>query len=103
MRANNFFMVVLAAASLPLLAGCVEREVVYRDAPAPPAAQADVITPAPGPVDVWFWVPGCWEWRGNWVWIGGHWAARPHPGAVWVGPHWGWHRHHRVWIEGGWR
>ncbi len=103
---------LLLAAVLPVVAGCV----VYRDRPAPPPGevgtanpgqppplQADVIVAAPGPLNLWLWVPGCWEWRGHWVWHGGHWAARPHPGAVWVGPHWGWHRHHRVWIGGTWR
>ena len=100
---------------LPLFAGCVEREVVYRDrpapapvvvedeAPAPPPVQTEVVTVAPGPLDVWFWAPGCWEWRGRWVWVGGHWMARPHPGAVWVNAHWGWRGHHRVWVTSYWR
>jgi hypothetical protein len=36
---NNFWIkTVLTAATLPLLAGCVEREVVYRDRPAPSGA-----------------------------------------------------------------
>ncbi|HEY5043204.1 MAG TPA: hypothetical protein VIK53_14515 [Verrucomicrobiae bacterium] len=105
---------VLIAASLPLLAGCVEREVVYRqapppgtvtddEAPAPPPPQAEVITVAPGPLDLWLWVPGTWEWRGRWVWTVGRWGARPHPGAVWVGPHWGVRGHRHVWVGGGWR
>lgn len=109
--------------SLPWLAGCVEHEVVYRDRPAPPppgyappppsegvgeeappppAPQVEVVTTAPGPLDAWFWAPGVWEWRGHWVWMGGHWVRRPHPGAVWVGAHWGYHGHHRVWVGGGW-
>jgi hypothetical protein len=106
---------IIIAASLPLFAGCVEREVVYRDRPAPPPAvvddgvppppadQVEVVTVAPGPLDVWFWAPGTWEWRGRWVWVGGHWIARPHPGAVWVRAHWVYHGHHRVWVTGGWR
>ena len=104
---------LLIAACLPLLASCVTREVVYRDrpapgvvveeAPAPPPPQTEVITVAPGPLALWFWTPGCWEWRGHWVWVGGRWAHRPHHNAVWVGPHWGWHGHHRVWVGGGWR
>jgi hypothetical protein len=109
---------ILMAATLPLLAGCVEREVVYRQAPppgtppgavvedevpAPPPPQTDVITVAPGPLDLWFWIPGTWEWRGRWVWVGGHWGARPHPGAVWIGPHWGLRGHRHVWIAGTWR
>jgi hypothetical protein len=109
---------ILIAASLPLLAGCVERQVVYRDRPvyvqqppggdvvvaepaAPPPPQVEVIPVAPDPTFVW--VGGCWEWRGRWVWAGGHWGPRPHPGAVWVHSGWGWHGHHRVWVSGYWR
>jgi len=116
MKNSNLLKIVLVTASLPLFAGCVEREVVYRDRPAPPPGeivvdetpappplQTEVITVAPGPLDLWFWAPGCWEWRGHWVWFGGHWAARPHPGAVWIGSHWGVRGHHRVWVRGGWR
>ena len=110
---------MLIAFSLPLLAGCVvqERQPVAVAAPpppppggqvvvtdeAPPPPQVEVVPAAPGPVTVWFWVPGAWEWRGHWVWVGGRWAARPHPGAVWVHGGWGWHGHRRVWVEGHWR
>jgi hypothetical protein len=113
MKTSTLVKSVLIAASLPLIAGCVEREVVYRPAPsggpvvtdenAPPPPQTEVVTTAPGPLTVWLWVPGCWEWRGHWVWVGGHWAARPHPGAVWIGAHWGWRGHHHVWVRGHWR
>ncbi len=110
MKTFPLFRTVLVAACLPLLAGCVTREVVYRDrpvageeAPAPPPPQTEIVTVAPGPLAVWFWTPGCWEWRGHWIWAGGHWMHRPHPGAIWVGPHWGWRGHHRVWVGGGWR
>jgi hypothetical protein len=98
----------LVAACLPLFAGCV----VYRDrpapaavveAPAPPPPQTEYVTVAPGPLSVWFWAPGCWEWRGRWVWTGGHWIARPHAGAVWVGAHWDARGGRRVWVHGGWR
>jgi hypothetical protein len=119
MQNATLVKLVIIAASLPLFAGCVERQVVYHDRPvyaqpqpapvvveeypAPPPPQTEVVTIAPGPPDIWFWVPGTWEWRGRWVWSGGHWAARPYRGAVWVGPHWGVRGHHRVWIAGGWR
>jgi hypothetical protein len=115
MKHATLFTWALIGASLPFLAGCVEREVVYRDrpapaptevveeAPAPPPPQTEVVTVAPGPPDVWLWAPGAWEWRGRWIWIGGHWVSRPHPGAVWVGAHWGWRGHHRIWLSGGWR
>lgn len=116
MNNSNLLKAVLIAASLPMLAGCVARRVVYVDRPgpppsavvtdaypAPPPPRTEVVTVAPGPPDRWFWVPGCWEWRGHWVWTSGRWAARPHPAAVWVGPHWGWRGHHRVWVVGVWR
>lgn len=101
-------------ASLPLLAGCVTREVVYRDrpvpapvvteeAPAPPPPQVELVPAAPGPLTSWYWAPGCWEWRGRWIWTGGHWITRPYARAVWVGPHWGWRGHQRFWVAGTWR
>lgn len=113
MKSSIVLKTILIAASLPLFGGCVEREVVYRNPPPgatvggnpgePPPVQNEIVTVAPGPLDLWLWVPGCWEWRGGWVWTGGHWAARPHPGAVWVSPHWGGRGHHRVWVAGHWR
>ena len=101
---------ILIVASLPLLGGCVVYErpaqppgaVVEADPGPPPSAPTEVVTVAPGPLDVWFWAPGCWEWRGSWVWVPGRWRVRPHPGAVWVVGGWGWRGHHRVWVEGHW-
>jgi len=112
---------LLIAVGLPLLASCVvyERqpvaaapppgapppaEVVVTQPEAPPAPQVDVVTVAPGPLDLWFWVPGCWEWRGHgYVWVGGRWAPRPHPHAVWVAGHWAHRAHGYVWVGGRWR
>ena len=100
---------LLVALSLPLLAGCVVYE---RPAPPPPqpvvdynppSPQYEVTPAAPGPMDVWIWIPGQWEWHGNWVWARGRWAPRPHPGAVWIRSGWAWRGHHRVWIHGYWR
>jgi len=94
---------LLVALGLPLLAGCVVYE---RPAPSynnPPPAQYEVVPAAPGPLDVYVWIPGQWEWRGGWVWIHGRWAARPYPGAVWVRSGWSWRGHHRVWVHGYWR
>lgn len=115
MKIFNLKKIILAAASLPLIAGCVERQVVYEpapatapppnavveEAPAPPPPQVEVIPPQPDPTFIW--VGGAWAWHGRWVWAGGHWGPRPHPGAIWVGGHWGYRGHHRVWVEGGWR
>jgi hypothetical protein len=111
MKTSYIIKCALIGITLPLFAGCVTRTVVYRDrpvvvdqAPAPPPPQAEVITVAPGPRDVWYWAPGAWEWRrGHWIWTRGHWVARPRPGAVWVGAHWGWSGSQRIWVEGTWR
>jgi hypothetical protein len=116
MNGSRLIKWAVIGACLPLFVGCVERQVVYRDrpvpgpapvvveeVPAPPPPQREVIAVAPGPLSVWFWAPGCWEWRGRWVWTGGHWIARPHSGAVWVGAHWDRRGGHRVWVHGGWR
>ena len=111
---------LVLAVGLPLLAGCiVERpartvtvvqpapppgdQVVVEQPENPPPPQVDIVTVAPGPLDLWYWVPGCWEWRGHWVWAGGRWAPRPHPHAVWVGGHWGHRGHGYVWVGGRWR
>ena len=113
MKKSILTRTVLIAASLPLLAGCVEREVVYRDRPAPPPGQVVVAeAPAPPPPQVevvpvapdptFIWIGGSWEWHGSWVWVGGHWD-HPRPGHVWVRGHWGGRGHNRVWIGGGWR
>jgi hypothetical protein len=118
MKNSTLVKTVLIAASLPLFAGCVERQVVYRDRPVyaqpppggtvvvaepenPPPPQVEVIPVAPDPAFIW--LGGSWEWRGRWVWGGGHWAPRPHPGAVWTHGHWGGRGHNRVWISAGWR
>jgi hypothetical protein len=107
-----------------LLAGCVERRVVYVHDPAPvpatppgteaalppstpppgevpPAPQTEVVTVSPGPA--YAWVPGVWVWRGRWVWGPGHWAVGPHPHALWVQGHWERRGRRSYWVEGYWR
>ena len=123
MKNSILIKTILITAVVPMFAGCVERQVVYRDrpvyvqqpppdapppqaevvvdAPAPPPPQVEVVPVAPDPTFIW--IGGCWEWRGSWVWVGGRWAHRPHPGAVWVQGHWGYRHHNRVWISAGWR
>jgi len=105
---------ILIAASLTLLAGCVvyrqpravevapaQSEIEVNTAPPPP--QAEVVPAAPGPVELWVWVPGRWVWRDHWVWVGGSWQSRPHPHAAWVRGHWVWRHRGYVWVEGHWR
>ena len=108
--ARNFFI----AACLPWFASCAERQAFHYshppaevfiadNAPPPPTPLPEVITVAPGKLDPWQWIPGCWEWRGHWIWMGGHWVIRPNPGAEWVAPHFGYRGRYRVWFGGCWR
>jgi hypothetical protein len=124
MKKSSLIKYALIGASLPLFAGCVTHEVVYRDrprpvvvapapapapvvvedeAPPPPPVQVEIQTVAPGPLSAWYWAPGVWEWNGRWVWTRGHWIGRPRPGAVWYGAHWDRRGGHRVWVHGYWR
>jgi hypothetical protein len=122
MKNSILVKAVIITAALPLFAGCVERQVVYRDRPvyaqpppnAPPPPQAEVVTdnPAPPPPQVevvpvapdptFIWIGGVWEWRGRWVWARGHWD-HPHPGRVWVRGHWDHRPNGYVWVHAGWR
>lgn len=68
----------------------------------PPAPRAEIIPPSPGPQMVW--EPGYWSFNGgSWLWIPGHYEARPQPAAQWIPGHWmqqsdgAW-----VWIAGFW-
>src|ERR1700733_3481497 len=102
MKNSILMKTVIITAALPIFAGCVERQVVSRAPPnyskQPPQAEVVVADPAPPPLQVevvpvapdptFIWIGGSWEWRGRWVWAGGHWGARPHPGAVWVRGGW---------------
>jgi len=125
MKTSSLIKYVLIGAGLPLFAGCVERQVVYRDrpvpppvvvapappptvvledqAPPPPPVRVEIQTAPPGPLTMWYWAPGVWEWNGRWVWTRGHWIGRPRPGAVWYGPRWVYRGGHRVWAHGYWR
>jgi hypothetical protein len=67
----------------------------------PPRPQIELLGKPPGP-DV-TWLPGHWEWDGDWTWRAGRWIAIPAPNASWVPGRWvrqddGW-----VWVEGFWR
>lgn len=68
---------------------------------APPPPRMEIVPAAPGRQFVWD--PGHWRWNGaSYVWIAGHYVARPRTEAVWIAGHWttrggGW-----VWEEGHW-
>ena len=67
----------------------------------PPAKQEFAGTPPPG--ESYVWAQGYWMHTDNrWVWVPGHWQARPTATATWVPGHWdkavnGW-----VWTAGHW-
>ncbi|HEX4341832.1 MAG TPA: hypothetical protein VH255_00475 [Verrucomicrobiae bacterium] len=110
------------ACLLGISAGCVQREVVYRNRPAPPPVavtapptpsgdlvvnaeppppQNEVIVASPGPGYVW--TRGYWEWHGHWAWVGGRWIVGPRPGAIWVEGRWAPRRGRYVYVRGYWR
>jgi hypothetical protein len=67
----------------------------------PPPPQVEAVGAPPSSEFVW--IPGCWQWRGNWVWVSGRWATRPHPKSIWVPGRWTYRQDGYVWIHGYWR
>jgi len=113
MKLSPTLPLLCAFAAVALLGGCVRDRVVYvHDQPqpapqevvvteAPPPPQVEVIEASPGPD--YFWIGGCWEWHGRWIWTRGHYDRRPHAHAVWVPA-----RHYvsggrHVYVGGHWR
>jgi hypothetical protein len=111
------FKIVLLVAVLPLFGGCmsapptqVQPQVgtadnVYTGAPTqpPPPDQKDVIPIPSGPRTLYAFIPGHWEWRGQYVWVAGHWRTRPHPGDIWLPGKWVQQNGVYVWQGGHWR
>ena len=53
----------------------------------PPAPRHEVIGTAPDERHVW--VAGSWSRAAHrWLWVPGHWEARPRYNAIWVPGHW---------------
>jgi len=82
-------------ASVVVLAGCtrgyVRKNYVLAGTPSspPPMLHPDEPpSPPPGPEEDYKWLPGHWEWEGEWVWYYGDWVRKPHPDAEWVDSHW---------------
>jgi len=118
-------LLTLSAGCLAVLAtGCVEHRVVYVPtyqappgyyatpaspppqvvvAQPPPAPRVEVIPAPPSPAYVW--LPGYWSLGagGGWVWVGGHYAARPRPNVAYYPGHWARHSHGYIWVGGYWR
>jgi hypothetical protein len=77
--------------------------VVEGPPPATPAPQAETVPPSPGLE--FMWVGGYHRYDGpthRYVWVGGRYERRPHPGAQWKAAHWEPRGHQHVWIEGNW-
>jgi hypothetical protein len=111
-----------AAFALTLFAGCASKppvdvapqavaptEGVYVGQPTqpPPPNQKDVIPIPPGPRTLWYFINGYWDWRGQYVWVPGHWRTRPHPGDIWLPGEWVQQNNQTntvyVWQGGHWR
>jgi hypothetical protein len=102
MKIPTFTQIILIAAGLPLFAGCMSKppvdvapqvataDGVYVGQPTqpPPADQKDIVPPPPGPAPQWWFIAGHWEWRGQYMWVPGHWRTRPHSGDIWLPGKW---------------
>ena len=97
-KLRSMVLISVAAAALPLLAGCT----TYGYASyGPPADEVEVYGVAPGPEFVW--VGGYHEWDGHaYHWRKGSWAKPPRAGAHWEKGTWeqtnhGWRYHEGTW------
>jgi len=117
MKNSISIKILLVAAASFLFAGCESREPddigpqvamvdnvnVGQPTQPPPANQKEVIPVCPGSVALWYFIPGHWAWRGQWVWVLGHWRPRPHPGDIWLRGKWVEKGNVYVWEKGHWR
>ena len=97
---------------LPLVAGAAlvatralaqaEAEIYVPLEPPTPRREIIPILP-PDRAEIEIWQPGRWRWNGHeYVWVEGHYVARPRPRAVWVPGHWDRREHGWVFVEGHW-
>jgi WXXGXW repeat (2 copies) len=50
------------------------------------------------------WVAGHWQWNGQaYLWVPGHYQARPRAGVLWINGRWERHERGWYWIEGHWQ
>jgi hypothetical protein len=100
-RGSNLFLCGLVLAGLLAAAPPASAAVRVYVHVAPPAPPVEVVGVAPGPGHVW--IAGFHRWDGRaYVWVPGHWVARPRPRAHWVPGRWAKHRRGYYWIEGRW-
>lgn len=64
---------------------------------APPAPQAETVTPRAGFV----WIAGRWDWKGKWTWVPGHWE-RERAGKRWREGRWDQKDNQWVYVGGEW-
>jgi hypothetical protein len=77
-------------------------EVYVPAAPPPPRVEV-VPTLPPERIEVERWQPGYWRWSGHeYVWVEGHYMARPRPRAEWIPGRWEQHPRGWVYVEGHW-
>ena len=91
---------LLAFASVAMIVGSANAQVVVRVGPPRPIVEERLAAPGAGYV----WTPGYHRWDGaRYVWAPGAWVLPPRPRAVWV-PH-RWVRRGGGWYlnEGHWR
>ncbi len=68
--------------------------------PQPPESLEEGPT-GPAPSDDHFWIPGCWEYRGQYVWRPGFWSPS-YTNWVWVPDHYTWTPRGCVFVSGYW-
>lgn len=71
---------------------------------APPVPRVEVIPVLPPErVEIERWQPGYWRWSGHeYVWVEGHYMARPRARAEWVSGRWEQRPRGWVYVEGHW-
>src|SRR4029079_2659357 len=67
----------------------------------PPPDSPEVGPSIPAPTATHVYSPGCWVWRGRYVWRPGIWIEY-RPGWVWVPAHFRWTPVGYVFVEGYW-
>jgi hypothetical protein len=93
----------VASAAVVAILGSASPAFAQVYAPGPPPPLRHEVVPPPPRAGLG-WRAGFWRWNGaRWIWVSGHYARLPHPGAHWIPGHWarrpagGW-----VFVEGHW-
>jgi hypothetical protein len=99
---NSKIRIVLAgaaSAAICALAFAVEPSSVSLSPP--PAADTQIMGPAPS--QAYVWMSGHWNSEGGqWKWMAAHWDLPPSRSATWVAGHWISSGGNWVWVNGAW-